>query len=102
MYGLFPLLQNKNINADDVFSFEIAGSFGNFLNIKSALNIGLIPKELESKTVTIGNAAGLGACMILFDKTLINFIDKFTTDVTHIELADSEYFSKKLIENTSL
>ena len=44
----------------------LAGGFGNYLGIKSALGIGIIPATLpESKIRYVGNAAALGAQLAL-------------------------------------
>ncbi len=48
----------------------IAGSQGAHFDITEACSIGLIPKELESRCVHLGNAALAGASALLFSKAL--------------------------------
>ena len=44
----------------------LAGGFGNYLSVRSALRIGLIPPDLpERKIRYVGNAAALGAQLAL-------------------------------------
>ena len=50
--------------------FCIAGAFGTKLSISAASKIGLIPAELEKRTVHLGNAALAGATALLFSPTL--------------------------------
>lgn len=99
--GIETLLHCSDTSAHMLDSFEIAGSFGNSLNIQSATDIGMIPKGIK-KVFSIGNASGMGACKILFDKSLIDFVDSFADSVTHIELANNSFFAERFINNTSL
>jgi len=46
---------------DDVAELMLAGGFGNYLSVRSALRIGLIPALPEKKIRYVGNAAALGA-----------------------------------------
>ena len=41
------------------------GGFGSWMDPASAERIGLLPEGLSGRTVSIGNAAGTGACRIL-------------------------------------
>ena len=50
--------------------FCIAGAFGTKLSMRSASTIGLIPAELEKRTVHLGNAALAGAVALLFSPIL--------------------------------
>ena len=50
--------------------FCVAGAFGTKLSMKSSAKIGLIPPELEKRTVHLGNAALAGAVGLLFSSAL--------------------------------
>ena len=38
----------------DIGQFLIAGGFGNYINHKSAIDIGLLPSELDNKIKAVG------------------------------------------------
>lgn len=59
--GIRLLAQSRGAELADIERVYLAGAFGSFLRVKSACRIGLIPPELEGKTVAVGNAAGAGA-----------------------------------------
>lgn len=90
--GLEILTENK-LEPKKVF---IAGGFGSALNPRSAARIGLIPKSLSEKCVSVGNASGAGACMYLLDKRLT---EGFNIPTLVTELSGNNEFSEKFIKN---
>ena len=97
--GIDTLLHEENIHSEDIEIFEIAGGFGNYLNIESATITGLIPDALALKASPIGNAAGAGCAMILQNSELLNDCKRIASCAKTISLADSTYFSERYIEN---
>ena len=59
--GIRLLCKRKGIGTEDIEELLIAGAFGNYLDPASACAIGMLPKELESRIISVGNAAGEGA-----------------------------------------
>lgn len=55
------LLQAVGLSREDVERVYIAGGFGNFLDLRSALTIGVFPPFPLSKFVPLGNASLAGA-----------------------------------------
>ena len=55
------LLQAAGISREEVTRVYIAGGFGNFLDVRSALTIGVFPPFPLSKFVPLGNASLAGA-----------------------------------------
>lgn len=69
--GIETLLTVSGVAKSQIDTLYIAGGFGNYLNLESAAAIGLIPPELLSKAVAVGNAAYTGAAMLLQNTQLI-------------------------------
>lgn len=62
--GIRILISEYGISWDEIARVVLAGGFGYYLNPADAVQIGLLPKELEAKTVAGGNTALAGAlCM---------------------------------------
>jgi uncharacterized 2Fe-2S/4Fe-4S cluster protein (DUF4445 family) len=59
--GIKILLDEAKLSFDSIEALFIAGGFGNYINIQSALTIGLLPHELKDKIYAVGNSAGIGA-----------------------------------------
>ena len=97
--GIDTLLNICNVSCDEIENFYIAGGFGSYINCDNAAKIGLIPKELASKAIIAGNAAGGGACMMLLNKKHIQKTEEIARNAETIELSNQEYFSQRFVEN---
>lgn len=63
--AITALLDATGTAPDDVEDVIIAGAFGSYLNLDSALDIGLLPRLPNAAYRQVGNAAGLGARSVL-------------------------------------
>jgi uncharacterized 2Fe-2S/4Fe-4S cluster protein (DUF4445 family) len=63
--GLETLLIATNTEPDQIEEVIVAGAFGSYLDLESALAIGLLPRLPKAKYIQVGNAAGVGAKMAL-------------------------------------
>ncbi len=93
--GIDTTIITANLNYDDIETFYIAGGFGSYLNINSAANIGLIPKQLKQKAKVMGNSALMGACMLLLCKSLQSNVKKIANLATTIHLEANTTFIQK-------
>jgi uncharacterized 2Fe-2S/4Fe-4S cluster protein (DUF4445 family) len=76
----------------------IAGGFGNYMNIESALKIGLIPKELHGKIVAAGNTAAKGA-VAGHSKEFLEKVASYVGKSRHVDLSTSMVFQEHYIES---
>ena len=65
----------------------------------SAERIGLLPEGLSGRTVSIGNAAGTGACRILQSAGLAEEARQIAAAAQVVELSVSSFFRKRYIES---
>ena len=63
--GVDIIVKKAGIAFDEVDNCYLAGGFGTKIDIKKAAGIGLIPKELEMKTIPAGNAVLAGTKEVL-------------------------------------
>jgi uncharacterized 2Fe-2S/4Fe-4S cluster protein (DUF4445 family) len=63
--GLETLLEATHTPREDIKEVVVAGAFGTYLNLDSALDIGLLPRLPNAQYTQVGNAAGVGAKMAL-------------------------------------
>ena len=61
--------------------------------------IGLLPEGLSGRTVSIGNAAGTGACRILQSAGLAEEARQIAAAAQVVELSVSSFFRKRYIES---
>ena len=67
--GIEALLQNAGITAGDLDRVIIAGAFGTYIDVESAITIGLLPELPRDRVSQVGNAAGTGARLALISRT---------------------------------
>ncbi|HDR67617.1 MAG TPA: DUF4445 domain-containing protein [Bacteroidaceae bacterium] len=97
--GVSVLLKRSGIAFDQVDKFIIAGGFGNYLSIDSALRIGLFPYELKDKIIQVGNAAGNGAVLALQSESFMETIEDVIRRSEYIELSNDEDFPEEFALN---
>jgi len=91
--GIKVLLKRARLTFNDIHVLYLAGGFGNYMNIESAVNIGLLPGEIKDKTVAIGNSAGAGAIQALRAVDFYKRIKTVLSIAEYIELSNSDDFN---------
>jgi uncharacterized 2Fe-2S/4Fe-4S cluster protein (DUF4445 family) len=79
----------------------LAGAFGSTIQAKDALSIGMFSDMPPSSLVTVGNAAGAGAILSLFDETHREKASTLATATTVLDLARHPDFQKTFIDMLS-
>ena len=80
----------------------MAGGFGNYINIKSATMIGLLPYELRDKIYPVGNSAGIGALQYLKSNDFEEKTLQILKDTGYIELSNIDEFTMEFALNMDL
>lgn len=65
MAGVEVLFDQAGVQKDGLDQVVLAGSFGSHFNVENAMSIGMLPRLEAARFHQVGNAAGLGAQMIL-------------------------------------
>ncbi len=97
--GIDVLLQTAKLQAEDVDRWVIAGAFGTFLDLASAIRIGMFPDVPLERYHQIGNAAGAGAKMMLLSKKNRVTACRLARDVSYIELTIYPGFTDSFIQS---
>lgn len=96
--GVRILMDRAEVEYDQITALYLAGGFGNFIDRRSAAKIGLLPAELEEKTVPIGNGAGTGARMMLVNRGALERADALGQRMEYIELSAQADFQELFAE----
>ncbi len=94
MSGVQALLQQVEMDCDSIDAFLLAGGFGNYINIRNARRIGLIPDLADDRIHYIANAAGLGAQLTLLSDRCRRQAEQIAIETKHLPLAGLEGFQK--------
>jgi uncharacterized 2Fe-2S/4Fe-4S cluster protein (DUF4445 family) len=92
--GTEVIMDRAGIKPEDIDQFIVAGAFGTYLDVDSAVTIGMFPRIERSRYSQIGNAAGTGARRMLVSMEARRLADKIIREVNYVELAKHETFSK--------
>lgn len=91
------LLKEEGLAVSDVGMFVLCGNFGSALNVEEAERIGLFPVGLAPVTKYAGNAAELGAQLLVCDE-MREKAKKIAASGKLVQLAGSSYFARRYIE----
>jgi uncharacterized 2Fe-2S/4Fe-4S cluster protein (DUF4445 family) len=90
--GIQLLQQKLDIKEDEIKQIYVAGAFGNYIKIESALRIGLLPDVHEQAFHFIGNAAASGAQMMLLSSEYRKKAQKLAREIEYVEIAYEKSF----------
>jgi uncharacterized 2Fe-2S/4Fe-4S cluster protein (DUF4445 family) len=91
--GFTVLAESVGIPLDWVEQVLIGGSFGKYINLEKAIEIGLLPDLAWEKFQFLGNTAVRGAYLALLDHQARNQVEEIATRMTYIELsADNKFY----------
>ncbi len=96
--GIEALLQDAGIGPDAVERVIIAGAFGTYIDVQSAMAIGMLPRIPAERIVQVGNAAGTGARLALISRQQRAKASEIATRVRYLELARTPRFMRNFAE----
>ena len=96
--GIKVLAKYGGIELAQIDRVFLAGGFGSYINIESALRIGLIPIELKGKIESIGNAAGAGAIEGLVSSKMLKKAVDLKNKINYVELSSRPDFVAEYVE----
>jgi len=96
--GIETLLQDAGIAATDLDQVIIAGAFGTYIDVGSAITIGLLPELPLERVSQVGNAAGTGARLALISQAQRRQAQDLARQVRYIELARAPRFMRNFAE----
>lgn len=95
--GIRSLLRSVDMEQDAVEKVWIAGGFGNYLNIRAAIRIGLLPDLPPEKFVFLGNASVKGARLALLSGRAWQEAEKVAQGITYLELSVGNTFMDEFV-----
>jgi uncharacterized 2Fe-2S/4Fe-4S cluster protein (DUF4445 family) len=100
--GIQALLEDAGIVESDIDSVIIAGAFGTFIDVQSAVAIGMLPPLPLERYQQVGNAAGTGARIALISRDRRRVALEIAAKDGYIELATIPEFNKKFADASSM
>ena len=100
--GIDVLLSRQGLSASDLDEVIIAGAFGTYLDVNSAIAIGMLPKVSSRIVRQVGNAAGIGAKQALISEKKRIDARNLAERIDYVELAGDPDFMKIFAKATLL
>jgi uncharacterized 2Fe-2S/4Fe-4S cluster protein (DUF4445 family) len=97
--GLEILLQNAGLNINDIDEFLLAGAFGTYLDLRSAIRIGMFPPLPLKRFLQVGNAAGVGAKQMLISVEKRQEAEKIAKQIEYLELTSQPAFTSLFLDH---
>jgi len=100
--GIQTLLETSGCEQDDIKQVIIAGAFGTYIDVASAIAIGMLPPLPLRRFRQVGNAAGAGARLALISLKSRAKAQAIASRVSYIELASSPDFQRTFLQASYL
>jgi len=100
--GIQVLLEANQQTDKDIKKIIIAGAFGSYINVASAIETGMLPALPLDCFRQVGNAAGMGAKLALISREKRDEAKTIASKVNYIELASAPNFSKTFMQASYL
>ncbi len=99
--GINILLNKLGKTVYDLQEIYLAGAFGNYIDKKNAINIGLLPNVDLNKIKPIGNSSAFVASLSVLQKNVQSDMTKMLEKIEYIELSTDMDFQQEFIKELS-
>jgi uncharacterized 2Fe-2S/4Fe-4S cluster protein (DUF4445 family) len=99
--GVETLLQEAGLIYANLDGFIVAGAFGTYLDLRSAVRIGMFPPLPLEKFRQVGNAAGVGAKQMLISVQKRLEAERLASRMGYVELTARPAFTSLFMEHLS-
>jgi uncharacterized 2Fe-2S/4Fe-4S cluster protein (DUF4445 family) len=101
------LMESTQIKTEDLDAIYLAGGFGNFLNVRQAVTIGMLPDVPAEKIHFVGNTSIAGAKTVLLSRAALKTAEKIAQSMTYFDLMShpkymDEFMRAKFLPHTDL
>ena len=97
--GIELLLSDAHLGEGDIEQVIIAGAFGAYIDVKSAVSIGLLPDLPLNRFEQVGNAAGVGVRRMVASKHARVRARELAARARYVELSTRHEFQKNFMRN---
>jgi uncharacterized 2Fe-2S/4Fe-4S cluster protein (DUF4445 family) len=100
--GVRALVEAEGLTEDTIEQVLLAGAFGTYIDVESAIEIGMLPPLPLDRFQQIGNAAGTGARLALISRSMRARAQQIALRDEYIELGRIPDFNRKFAEANSM
>lgn len=97
--GVNIIIKEAGLTVDDLDAVYVAGGFGNYMNPRSAVKVGLLPAEVLDKIVMVGNTSGAGAVLHVLSEDFDSYLNAIVEKSEIVELSKHSEFEMEFAMN---
>jgi uncharacterized 2Fe-2S/4Fe-4S cluster protein (DUF4445 family) len=92
------LMEATQTKLKDLDAIYLAGGFGNFLNVRQAVTIGMLPDVPIEKIQFVGNTSIAGAKTVLLSRKALDTAEKIAKSMTYFDLMSHPGYMDEFIK----
>jgi uncharacterized 2Fe-2S/4Fe-4S cluster protein (DUF4445 family) len=92
------LMESTQTRPEDLHGVYLAGGFGNFLNTRQAVNIGMLPDVPLEKIRFVGNTSITGAKLALLSRKALKVSEQIAKSMTYFDLMSHPKYMDEFIK----
>ena len=92
------LMEATQTKLKDLDTIYLAGGFGNFLNVRQAVTIGMLPDVPVEKIQFVGNTSIAGAKTVLLSRKALDTAEKIAKSMTYFDLMSHPGYMEEFIK----
>lgn len=97
--GIEILMQEIGASPEDVRTIYLAGGFGTYIDVKSAVEIGMLPGGTLEKVKSVGNSSLAGAVLALCSSRAAGELSHIPALCRYVELSGDRRFNDLFADN---
>jgi len=95
--AIATLVKAVNVNIDDIRHIYLAGGFGNYLDVRNAITLGLLPDVPPERIHFVGNTAVAGARAALLSEEALARIERVARMMTYVDLMTNPKYMEEFV-----
>lgn len=105
--AISTLVKSVNVEMGDIRHIYLAGGFGNYLDVRNAITLGMLPDVPPERIHFVGNTAVAGARAALLSEEALKRIERVARMMTYVDLMTNpkymdEFVSANFIPHTDI
>jgi len=89
------LMESTQTKLEDLDAVYLAGGFGNFLNVRQAVTIGMLPDVPSEKIQFVGNTSIAGAKTVMLSRKALKAAEKIAKSMTYFDLMSHQGYMEE-------
>jgi len=92
------LMESMQTKTEDIDAIYIAGGFGNYLNVRQAVTIGMLPDVPAEKLHFVGNTSIAGAKTVILSQKALEKAEQIASSMTYFDLMSHPGYMDEFIK----